>query len=107
MKTEAGELNYLRIVDMPRRMSGKGAPSQTVFGVLGKTMEDPYSKTLGGLVKESTKVSAPKVAVKASKEPKNTDRHIIGKPSKTHISGEHFGQVPYAGQYMAGAGKRL
>lgn len=107
MKSEAGELNYLKIVDMPRRMEGKGAPRQTVFGVLGRTMEDPYTKSLGGLVKESTKVTAPKVAVKASKEPKNTERHILGKASKTRIPGVHQGQVPYAGQYMSNIGARL
>ena len=107
MKSEAGELNYLKIVDMPRRMSGKGAPRQTVFGVLGRTMEDSMSKSLGGLVRESTKVSAPKVSVKASSEKKNTDRHILGPASKTHIPGVHQGQVPYAGQFMSHIGARL
>lgn len=107
MKTEAGELDYLKIVDMPRRMGGKGAPKQTVFGVLGRTMEDSEMKTLGGLVKESTKVDAPKVTMAASKEPKNTERHILGKAAKTRIPGEHTGQVPYAGKFMAHLGSRL
>jgi hypothetical protein len=88
-------------------MRGEGAPRQTVFGVLGKTMESPLTKTLGGLVEESTKVNAPKVAVRASKEPKNTDHHILGKAAKTHIPGSHMGQVPYAGQYMSHVGARL
>ena len=107
MKTEAGEVSYLRVVDMPRRMGGKGAPRQTVFGVLGMTMEDSKTKTLGGLVKESTKVSAPKVAVKASSEKKNTDRHILGPAAKTPIPGAHTGQVPYAGMFMSHVGKAL
>lgn len=107
MKTEAGELNYLKIVDMPRRMAGAGAPRQTIFGVLGATMEDPLTKTLGGLVKESTKVSAPKVTMAASKESKNTDRHILGPAAKTHLPGNHMGQVPYAGQFMSHVGARL
>ena len=107
MKTEAGEVSYLRVVDMPRRMKGKGAPKQTVFGVLGMTKEEPMSKSLGGLVKESTKVSAPKVSMAASKEKKNTDRHIIGAPAKTHIPGSHMGQVPYAGAYMSHVGSSL
>ena len=107
MKSEAGELNYLKIVDMPRRMQGEGAPRQTVFGVLGRTMESPMMKSLGGLVQESTKVSAPKVAMKASSEKKNTDRHILGPRSKTTIPGSHQGQVPYAGQFMAHVGARL
>ena len=107
MKSEAGELSYLKIVDMPRRMKGVGAPRQTLFGVLGRTVEDPLSKSLGGLVKESTKVDAPKVSMKASKEPKNTERHILGKAAKTHIPGVHQGQVPYAGQWMSAVGKAL
>lgn len=105
--TEHGEVPYLRVVDMPRRMGGKDAPKQTVFGVLGHTMAESGMKTLGGLVQESTKVSAPKVAVKASSEHKNTDRHIIGKASKTHIPGVHMGQVPYAGAFMSHVGSRL
>lgn len=107
MKSEAGELNYLKIVDMPRRMKGVGSPQQTVFGVLGRTMETPLTKSLGGLVKESTKVSAPKVTMKASKEPKNTDRHILGKASRTPIPGSHMGQVPYAGRWMSSTGPSL
>lgn len=107
MKTEAGEVSYLKVIDMPRRMEGKGAPRQTIFGVLGRTMEDPMSKSLGGLVKESTKVDAPKVTMKASAEPKNTERHILGKASKTPIPGQHQGQVPYAGKFMSNVGARL
>lgn len=107
MKSEAGEVSYLKVVDMPRRMAGEGAPKQTVFGVLGRTMESPRMKSLGGLVEESTKVSAPKVAMKASSEKKNTDRKILGAPAKTHLPGSHMGQVPYAGQYMSHVGSRL
>ena len=107
MKSEQGEIPYLRVVDNPRRMSGKGAPEPTVFGVLGRTMYDSDSKTLGGLVKESTKVNAPKVAESASKVPKNTERHIIGKAPKTHIPGVHMGQVPYAGVHMSAVGGSL
>lgn len=107
MKSEHGEIPYLSVVDNPRRMGGKGAPEPTIFGVLGRTMYDSSNKTLGGLVQESTPVKAPKVAMPASKESKNTERHIIGKASKTHIPGSHMGQVPYAGAYMATVGARL
>jgi hypothetical protein len=78
-----------------------------VFGVLGRTMESDKMKSLGGLVQESTKTRAPKVAVSASKEPKNTDRKILGPSAKTHIPGGHQGQVPYAGQWMSKVGPRL
>jgi hypothetical protein len=107
MKSEHGEIPYLSVVDMPRRMGGKGAPTQTVFGVLGRTMYESSSKSLGGLVRESTNVKAPKVSQKASSLEKNTERHIIGKASKTVIPGVHQGQVPYAGQYMSAVGGAL
>ena len=107
MKSEHGEIPYLRVVDNPRRMGGKGAPEPTVFGVLGRTMYESSSKSLGGLVKESTNVKAPKVSEPASKVGKNTERHIIGKASKTHIPGVHQGQVPYAGVYMSAVGGAL
>lgn len=107
MKSEHGEIPYLSVIDMPRRMSGKGAPSQTIFGILGRTMYDSESKSLGGLVRESTDVKAPKVSEKASSLEKNTERHIVGKPSKTHIPGVHQGQVPYAGAFMSSVGKGL
>lgn len=107
MKSEHSETPYLSVIDNPRRMRGKGAFEPTVSGILGRTMYDSSSKTLGGLVKESTPVKAPKVAVRASKEPKNTERHILGKASKTPIPGAHLGQVPYAGAYMSAVGARL
>jgi len=107
MRTEHGEIPYLSVIDNPRRMGGKGAPAPTISGVLGRTMYESSSKSLGGLVKERTPVKAPKVAMKASSEPKNTDRHILGAASKTHIPGAHMGQTPYAGAYMSHIGARL
>ena len=107
MKSEHGEIPYLKVIDNPRRMAGEGAPQPTIFGVLGRTMYESQSKSLGGLVKESTNVKAPKVAEKASSVSKNTERHIIGKPAKTHIPGSHMGQVPYAGVHMTVVGGAL
>jgi hypothetical protein len=107
MKSEHGEIPYLSVVDRPRRMAGKGAPEPTVSGILGRTMYESSTKVLGGLVKESTPVKAPKVAMAASQAPKNTEHHIIGKASKTAIPGVHMGQVPFAGAYMTSVGARL
>lgn len=102
------EQPYLQVVDEPRRMRGKGAPRPTIFGVIGRTTYDPFTKSLGGLVIDSTKGVRPeKVSMKASKVSKNTERKIVGHPAKTHIPGSHFGQVPYAGKYMADVGERL
>lgn len=99
---------YLSVIDSPRRMSGKGAPMPTVFGVLGRMQVTPEMKTLGGLVVESTHGVNKKEGAESVKSiHKNSDRSILGSASKTHISGQHFGQVPYPGRYMADLGSRL
>lgn len=98
---------YMQVVDMPRMMGGVGAPRSTVFGAIGRTKIEPYTKTLGGLVETTTPGKAPKVAVAASSEPKNTERHIIGHASKTPMPGDHYGQVPYPGAYQSHLGARV
>ena len=99
---------YLHVVDEPRMMAGKGAPRSTVFGVLGITKEDSEMRSLGGLVK-SAKASAPAPPLKtpSSLIPPNSERSILGKASKTHIPGEHFGMTPYPGAFMSRLGQRL
>lgn len=102
------ETPYMEVEDQPRVMKGKGAPRSTVFGVLGRTKMDPYTKVLGGLVHETTgskKVHKGEIH-KVSLLDK-TERRIAGAPSKTHLPGAHFGQVPYAGQFMSHVGKGL
>lgn len=98
---------YLKVVDEPRKMAGKGAPRQTVFGVLGHTTDEPEMRSLGGLV-QNTKASAPiKKGVLVKGDKMKTERNITGPASKTHISGEHYGQIPYPGDYMDQLGDRL
>ena len=98
---------YLHVVDFPRKMGGVGAPQRTVFGVLGHTKEDPFTKSLGGLVIDS-KASAPvPPTTKDSKRTDKTERKIAGSPSKTHIPGAHYGMVPYPGFYQSELGKAL
>ena len=102
------ETPYLHLVGMPREMKGKGAPKPTMFGVLGQTtINDPFNKTLGGLVK-NTKLDKlnPGIAIKASRAP-NTDRHIVGPAGKTRMPSAHYGQVPYAGKFIDRVGKAL
>lgn len=96
---------YLHVVDEPRKMAGKGAPRSTVFGVLGRTKMDPYTRSLGGLVKDSATGKVQPGTL--SKRHIETERGITGNISKTHISGDHYAQIPYPGTYMAHAGKRL
>lgn len=97
---------YLEVVDEPRQMRGEGAPRSTTFGVLGRTKESPKMKSLGGLVHHSVHTKVPKGELHKAKG-LTTERHITGAPSKTHIPGAHFAQVPYAGQFMSVLGGAL
>ena len=98
---------YLKIVKMPRQMAGTGAPQPTLFGVLGHTKISPEMKTLGGLVETKTRGVSEKVTESAKSVDKNTEKGMIGPSAKTHISGQHYGQVPYAGKYFAPLGSRV
>lgn len=99
---------YLRVVDQPRMMRGEGAPRSTVFGVLGRTKESGKMRSLGGLV-DNSKADAPIGKGTLKKEPKriHTERGITGPAAKTHVSPEHYAQVPYPGKFMGPAGKKL
>jgi hypothetical protein len=110
MVKQLNKTPYLQVVDFPREMKGKGAPRSTVFGAIGRTKIEPYTKTLGGLVVTTTPGTGhfDKAAVeKASSVPKNTEFHIIGAASKTKVPGDHFGQVPYPGAFRSALGARL
>ena len=99
---------YLEVVESPRRMSGKGAPKDTLFGVLGHTKMDPLTRSLGGLVVGTTKgESAKTAAVKASSEHKNTEHHLLGSSHKTALPGVHYGQIPFAGMFMKAVGREV
>lgn len=97
---------YVKNILQPRTMSGKGAPSQTIFGVIGATAYDPLQKSLGGLV-SNTKSSASNNPAKSASSMPQTQRSILGAPAKTPIPGEHYGQIPYAGKYQSTEGARL
>lgn len=99
---------YLHVVDEPRVMKGPGAPRQTVFGVLGHTKDDGLTRSLGGLVQETTgskkvhKGEVEKVGPKLV-----TERHITGPASKTKMPGAHYAQIPYPGKFQSEVGPRL
>ena len=99
---------YLSVVDMPRKMAGKGAPQPTIFGVIGRTHMESSNRVLGGLVVNTQTDRMPHPV--AFHEPKSlhTEKGASsGKKPATHINGHHFGQVPYAGRYMGPLGKCL
>ena len=97
---------YLHLVGEQRQMKGKGAPTATVFGVLGHTKESGLTKSLGGLVKDSASGKIKPGTIMKHAVP--SDHHLMGSHApKTHISGYHYGQVPYAGKFMGDVGNRL
>ena len=102
---------YLHVVGRKIEMKGKGAPKETVSGVIGHTEMSPLSKSLGGLVVNTTAGASRAekgVAHHVSSHPKvNTDRHIVGHAAKTHVPGAHYGMVPYPGLYMSEKGHEL
>lgn len=87
-----------------RLMAGKGSARPSVFGVIGKTKTDTYTKSLGGLVTD-TKVNHYKDPSFKASAGMNTEYGILG-PNATKISGHHFGQVPYEGRFMARLGPK-
>jgi hypothetical protein len=99
--------SYLKIVGVPRQMGGKGAPTPTIFGVLGHTKDDSYMKSLGGLVMTKTKGRSENPTKGINRVVRQTDHHLEGAGHATAVSGAHYGQVPYAGQYMKSVGSKV
>ena len=98
---------YLKIVGLPREMGGRGAVQPTIFGVLGHTKYDSSSKTLGGLVQTKTKGKSINPAESVKSVHHQTDHHLEGAGRATAVSGQHYGQVPYAGKYMKPVGSKV
>jgi len=97
---------YVRNILQPRTMSGKGAPSQTMFGVIGQTAYDPLMKSLGGLITNTKSAGATNPSKPVDSMPQ-TQRQILGPAAKTPMPGEHYGQIPYVGKYQSTEGDRL
>jgi hypothetical protein len=100
-------MSYLKIVGLPRQMGGRGAPQPTIFGVLGHTKADSSSKSLGGLVQTETKGASPADSAHSVKMGRQTDQHLEGAGRATAVSGQHYGQVPYAGKFMKTQGAKV
>lgn len=88
-------------------MGGKGAPQDTLFGVIGKTKFDPFSKTLGGLVMTRTKGSAENPSMPTKDFMKATEKNLQSAGNATRQPGPHYGQVPYAGLYNTKLGPKV
>lgn len=97
-------------VGAPRlEMSGSGAPKSTIYGVIGKTKMDPLQRSLGGLIYTTTAGGRTQhgTVAKVTSETENTDRHILGAAARTHVPGQHYGMVPYAGHYRSALGAEV
>jgi hypothetical protein len=98
----------MEVHESNRMMSGKGSPRDTLFGVIGKTKFDPFTRSLGGLMITTTKGASPvDAAEKNSSIKKNSEYHIIGAAPKTHVAKQHYGQMLYPGKFMAHAGPEM
>ena len=98
---------YLEVVENPRKMAGKGAPRDTLFGVIGHTKMDPMARSLGGLVIGTTKGASPKGAAHRAHIHPDTDHNLIAGHHKTALPGSHYGQIPYAGMFMKAVGREV
>ena len=101
---------YLKVVGMPREMGGVGAPKPIVFGVLGHTKDTGMMKSLGGLVETSTgdrSVKAGETVSKKQAKGMGSDHRLENAGTASHLPGQHYGQVPYAGAYMYKLGEKL
>jgi hypothetical protein len=85
----------------------KGGPTDTLFGLIGATRGLGASgvKSLGGLV-DGGAPSAPKPSALLKKKTVQTERSICGM-NATKLPGAHFGQIPYAGQFMKTVGAKV
>ena len=104
------DMPYLAVQDPQIMMKGKGAPRSTVFGVLGRTKETGYMRSLGGLVTKTTvgaKTPAHMSEKEATRRGLQTERDILGPASKTHYPGKHYAQIPYPGQFASHLGAEL
>ena len=105
MRNLKGKAPYLQIVDDPRATTGRGSTQPTIFGVIGRTKQDPYMTSLQDIVmntKASGRLPDELMSDKTLlKHHHNTERGCVTHSPATHIPGIHHGQVPYPGHYMS------
>jgi hypothetical protein len=91
-----------------RRMAGKGAPVETLPGVMGRQVQSAYAKSLGGLINDTKHLGGPLPEVFSDCAVPATERGAVScNPPSTKVSGLHYGQVLYSGPMMGNLGERL
>jgi hypothetical protein len=89
-----------------RQMGGKGAPLPHLPGVIGATKQDSYQRSVGGLIQD-TKHLGPVPPHFSNKDSFKTEKGAVShKSPATAISGQHYGQILYAGRHMGHLGPR-
>ena len=113
-KNLGGSTQFDRTTNFSKSMmGGQGAPRSTVFGVLGHTVYDPYSRSVGGLVLDTKdlgpigKGTTHSVKQEMMEHHHNTERGLLGPPSKTHIPGSHYGMKPFPGYFRSAEGPKI
>jgi hypothetical protein len=97
--------NYKEPSVPQKLMSGKGSARPSLFGVIGKTHNDAYTKSLGGLVKD-TKTNIYRKSPTFKPGDLQTENCILG-PNPSAVAKQHYGQVPYAGRFYKALGPKV
>jgi len=91
-----------------RRMGGKGAPVETLPGVMGHQVQSAYARSLGGLISDTKHLGGPLPKVFSDKIAFETDKCVIQHSAPaSHIPGQHYGQRLYPGPFCYHQGERL
>jgi len=83
----------------PHNVIGKSSSQPTTFGVIGMFHGDNKYQALQEKVVRPSHYKLPPL-YSGNEHHMNSDRCILGHPSKTHIPNIHYGQVPFAGRFM-------
>lgn len=85
------------------KVTGPGSTQPTLFGVLGMFGRDErFAGVQQQIIGKSSGKLPPLHSGSASAG--NTDRSLLGPPSKTHIPPMHYGMIPFAGHFMSAHG---
>lgn len=97
-------MSFMSVVEGKYMM--KGGIQDTLFGLIGQTKGHTEIRSLGGIVDGGKPDAKKPSGLKKEKVADSTDHHIGGK-NATKISGHHFGQILFAGAFMAKRGPKL
>jgi hypothetical protein len=86
----------------PQKVVGESSTQPILFGVLGMFKGDQKFQGLQQVVEGKPIGHLPHLV--STHDHMNSEKHIMGAPAKTHIPGNHYGMVPFAGRFMTEQG---